>query len=111
MEILDMTRQPADLRGERSEQGTAQSRVTVDQVQECVAVEDERLGRLDRDDRGRVRRSVEDRELTEELARAEDRHDRGLRPLVARQDDLDRAAGEDEQRVAWVALVKDGLTA
>ena len=72
-------------------------------------MEDERLGRLDRDDRRRVRRAVEDRQLAEELARAEDRDDRRLGALVARQDDLDRAAGEDEQRIARVALVEDGL--
>ena len=74
-------------------------------------MEDQRLGRLDRHDRGRVRGPVEDRELTEELAGSEDRDDRGLGSLVAGQDDLHRTAGEDEQRVAGVALVKDGLAA
>ena len=66
---------------------------------------------LDGDDRRRVRGPVEDRQLAEELARSEDRDDRRLGALVARQDDLDRAGRDDEQRVARVALVEDRLAA
>ena len=58
-----------------------------------------------------MRGAVEDRELPEELARSEDRDDRRLRSLVAREDDLDRAAIEDEQGVAGIALVEDRLAA
>src|SRR5215210_4979549 len=56
-----------------------------------------------------MRCTVEDRELAEELAGSQDRDDRRLGTLLARQDDLDRPARNDEQGVARVALVEDRL--
>src|SRR5438876_5464447 len=58
-----------------------------------------------------MRGSVEDGELAEELARAEDRHDRGLGPELARKNDLDRATCQHEQRITRVALMEDRLAA
>ena len=72
-------------------------------------MQDEDLCRLDSHDRRRVRCPVEDGQLPEELARAEDRDDRGLGALVGWQDHLDGSARHDEQGVAGVALVKDRL--
>ena len=74
-------------------------------------MEDECLGGLDRHDRRGMRCPVEDRQLAEELAGTQDRHDRRLGALVARQDDLDRSARQDEQGVTRIALVEDRLAA
>jgi len=109
MEILDVAGQAPDLPRERRKERSSKLRIAVDEAQELVAVEDERLRRFDRDDRRRVRGAVEDGQLAEELARAEDGHDRWLGALVRREDDLDRAACDDEQRIPRIALVEDGL--
>ena len=85
MEVLDLAGQPADLGRERRRAARAAARGSLSmRPSEGVAMEDERLGRLERDDRRRVRRAVEQRQLAEELARAEGRDDRRLGALVAR---------------------------
>ena len=110
VELLDVMGEAADLGGERREERLPHHRLGCDQLAEAIARKDVGLRRLD-GDRGRgARRSVEQGELAEEVARTERREDR----LVARiggQGDLDGTRHHDEQRVARVAEVEDRLVA
>ncbi len=60
--------------------------------------------------RRRARRTVEQGQLSEEVAAAQ-RGDDGLLALHAGQHDLHGARADDVQRVAGIALVEDGLVA
>ena len=69
VELLDVAGEPAELGDERSEQRLAQLGLGLDELLEPVAAQDQRLGRLDRDCGRRVRRTIEQCELAEEVAR------------------------------------------
>ena len=109
VELLDVAGEPAQLHDEAGEQRPAEGRLGLDQLVEPVPAQDERLGRLDRDGRRRVGRTVEEGELAEEVAARQGGDDRALLALGRRQDDLHRARLDDVQRVARVALVEDRL--
>ncbi len=85
-------------------------RLGVDQEAEPIARQDQRLGRLERDRGGRAGRAVEEGQLAEEVAGPHRRQDR-LVALLGGQHDLHGAGGDDEQRVARVALVEQDLAA
>ena len=110
VELLDVIGQPAQLAGQGRQQGVAGGRLGVDQQPESLARQDQRLGRLEGDRRRRARRPVEQGQLAEEGARPDGGQDR-LVALLGRQHDLDRPGGDDEQRVARVALVEEDLVA
>ena len=106
-----MARQPAQLRDEARDEGVAEALLLVDQPLERGAAKDEGLRRLEGDRRRRTRRSVEQRQLAEEIAPAEGGDDRALLAFGRRQDDLHRSALEDEQGIPGIALVEDRLAA
>ena len=77
---------------------------------EGVARQGVRLGSLERDGRGRAGRSIEQRQLTEEVPIAQ-RGDDGLLAFEAGQHDLHRSRAEDVERVTRITLVEDRLAA
>src|SRR5206468_3890953 len=76
--------------------------------QEVVAGEERRAGVLERGRAGRPRAAVEQRELTEELARAHDRHE-GLLPELTGERDLHGAFEHHVEVRARVVLAEDRL--
>ena len=111
MEVLELGGQSPDLARQRGQQRPPDRRVLVEQPIERVAMEHDRLARLDRDGRGRPRAAVEQGELAEEAPGSDGRQDRRLRAVLRGDQDLDRAAAHDRQRIAGVAGVEDHLAA
>ena len=106
VELLDVVRQPAELRGERSEQRVDDRRLGGEQLAELGTRQDQRLRRLEGRRRRGSRRPIEQRQLTEDVAGTE-RRENGLVAGVGREHDLDRARHDDEERVTGVAEVED----
>ncbi len=111
VEVLDLGGQPADLGRERRQQRPAELRLLVDQAIERIPAQHARLDTVQRDRRGRARRTVEQRQLAEEPARPDRGQDRRLGAVVRGKGDLHEAGGDDEQGVARVAAVEDDLAA
>ena len=109
MEVVDLAGQPPDLARERGEHRSAQRGLGVDEAMERVATEDERFDGPDRDRRRGARAAVEQRQLAEEAAPTDGRQDDGFGAFVGRQDDLDLAARDHEQRVARIVEMEDHL--
>src|SRR5579859_818549 len=109
MEFLDMSGEAAELGREPREQGHPKLAVGIDQLLEGLAAHDEERRRIERDGSRRMGCTVEEGQFSEEVAATERRDDRLFVAFRARQDDLDRAGFDDEERVARVALVEDRL--
>jgi len=110
VEILDMPRQAPELPGDRRQQRIAKARIVVEGPPEPIATKDQGRARLDCDDGGRPIGTVEQGQLTEEVAWLEDSYDR-LLSTDRGQHNLEATLGDDMQRVSRVAGVKDDLTA
>ena len=106
----DQSRRTGTYCCELLEDMVADRRDVVDELPEPVTREDQGLRRLDRRGGRRARRAVEQRERSEELARAERGEDR-LDARVGWARDLHPARQNDVQRVAGIALVEDHLAA
>ena len=91
---------------EEPEQDRRHLRVLPEQRHEWLAIEGQRLRRLQRDDAGRARAAVEQRQFPEEIARVEE-PDRHLAPLRRRQDELDQPTCDDVQGHAGIVAVED----
>ncbi len=111
VEVLDLEGEATDLARQRGEEGSAQGRFAIDETIERVASQHVRLDPVEGHGGRRARGSIEQRQLPEEAARADGGQDGRLRPVVGRDRDLDPARGDDEQCLAEVVDVEDGLTA
>ena len=110
VELLDVPGEASQLGRHSGEEGDPQPAILVEQLLERRPAEAQRLDRLDGGGRRGMRRTVEQRQLAEEVAGLEGGDDR-LVPLGRWQHDLHGAGGHDVQRVAGIALVKDHLVA
>jgi hypothetical protein len=108
MQLLDVGRQPAELSGQGRQQDVADGRLGGDQLAELLARQDDRLRREQRGRRRGTRRAVQERQLTEHVARRERGQDR-LVTLLGRQGDLHVPGHDDVQRVPGVTGVEDDL--
>ena len=106
VQLLDMIGQAAELRRDRREQGVDDRGLGGKQFAELGTRQDERLRRLEGRGRRGSRRTVEQGELTEDVAGSE-RCENGLVPGVGREHDLDRTRHDDEEGVTWVPEMED----
>ena len=108
MELLDVDGEAPQLGRQRGQERVADRRFRRDQLAESVAWQDDGLRRREGRRRGRSGRAVEQRQLAEDVARAQGRDDRLVAGL-GRKGDLHLARDEDEQGVAGVAGMEDDL--
>jgi hypothetical protein len=98
----------AQARCERGDQGQRELRIFADRREQISTGEHERLGRVRGDHRRGARPAVEDGDLADAAARA-DQSEHGLVTLGADPYDFDAAAGNDEERVCPLVLADQHL--
>ncbi len=108
MQLLHLARQATELAGEPGEQRVAEAAVPVEELEEELAREHPGLAGFERHRGGRARRSVQQCQLAEEVARAQGRDD-GLLALGAGEDDLHGSGADEMEGVTGIALVEDDL--